>query len=182
MLNVISIDPAKNTGIYVKACGVEDWIMIKNKAKVPQGKVLVKIYQEFRNILSKAVFDIALIEGYARNPKNRNSVSSMGEVNGVIKMVLTEFDIPFVSIPVPSWKCLTIGQVKKSNKKNYLKAAENVTGIQFDSTDVADAYMIYLAVSKILKKTKYLSDAERGIKEQVSSIIKLAKLNQSIVK
>lgn len=118
-------------------------------------KRLSYITDEIRKIVSKIDDDLIIArEDYAYAGKG--FAFSLGELGGCIDMKLYEsinknsrWRVKYFSIPSNTWKLLILGNgaVKKDTK--YLLTVFNKTGKSFTSDDVADSYMICLAIKKM---------------------------------
>lgn len=173
-MNVISIDPSKySTGIFTKIDGQENSFVILNKKGCSQEEALKNIYQVFTSILKKEKYHFGLIEGYGFNFKSKNirSVIPMSEVGGVIKLIFAQAEIPLITVPVQTWRTLTIGRINKKSKDNYLAAISIKYGCNFSTTDESDAFLIYQAVKEMAKRTKRLTPGMIKIKKQLQKII-----------
>lgn len=174
-MNIISIDPSKiRTGVFTIIDEKESSLLLENKRNIPQEEALICIYNFFNYILNNNHFDIGLIEGYGFNPKNRKSIIPMCEIGGVIKLIFNNALIPLITIPVMTWKTLTIGKYKIDKRKNpdeYLRMIEFKYEKSFESIDEADAFLIYISAKEIGKRTKYLTPSMKKIRKQISDII-----------
>lgn len=169
-LDIITIDPSKIcTGYYINT--TDETGVIKNKTKTGNEDVLINIYYRMEDIVEQRNFDLAVIEGYSFNPVNPVAASVLMEIGGVIKLVFADHNIPVISIPPQSWRSKTIGKIKKSSKGKYIQAVKEKYGREFETTDEADAYMIYMALAEIAKKTKYLKPYEKVIREMIKYLI-----------
>lgn len=93
-------------------------------------------------------------EDYAYGGKG--NVFSLGELGGCIDMKLYESinrysssNVRYYSIPINSWKLLIFGNGAVKKDTEYLLKVYNKTGIQFKCDDIADSYMIMLAIQKM---------------------------------
>jgi len=168
-MNIISIDfSKKNTGVFLKLSGQEMLLSISNSKNDPIEKALEKIFMSLHSMVTDNNIKLGIMEGYAFNVKHMTSVAALGEVGGCIKMLFGMLKVPLVTVPVATWKMLTIGKIKKSgNEKRYLETAKKIYGKDFSDTDQADAYMIYKATQIILKKTGAMTPAMIEIKGKI---------------
>ena len=110
------------------------------------------------------------MEGYAYGSP---TVTKSAEVGGVIKMALSRHKInDILTIAPKSWKKHTIGTVKKSPIKPYLKAVSDKYDLFFKNTDEADAYLMYQALKHIGITNWGLTDADLRIKDFLERMIK----------
>lgn len=174
-MNILSIDQSKySTGLYFNKS--EKSFLIPNKSGITNGKAGMNIYDSLQMIYTEIVFevkylDLVMIEGYGNNPKNRRSVFAMAEMTGIIKLFFEQKGIPVLTVPVQIWKANAIRLTKsKTTDTDYLKAVKNRYGKLFKTTDEADAFMIYDGVKTLCKRTKFLTPAERKLKENITEI------------
>ncbi len=176
-MNIISIDFSKtSTGIYTcTGEGEENSYRIVNPASTPQEVCLSNVFKNITMLLENEAdgYDIGLIEGYGYNPKNRNGLQAMAEIAGVIKLAFIEHLTPLVTMPIQTWKSLTIGKKikKKGNEKAYLKNVLDKYIKEFATTDEADAYLFYRAAVELFNTPKLLTEAQQNVKEKIYKII-----------
>lgn len=176
-MNIISIDFGKRrTGIFLRANGKEESLKICNKPKASMEEALVCIYDSFKTILELYHFDIGFIEGYAINMAHAFGVIPLAEVAGVIKLVFKQYGVSLVTIPVQTWKFLTVGQIDKHKQEDqYREAVRLKYDREFDTVDQIDAFLIYEAAKAIGQRTKRLSDSMRKLKNQMIEILNKGK-------
>lgn len=172
-MNTIAIDPSKSsTGIFCKVNNVETSRLIKTKPGCSQGETLPYIYKKMCEIVSANQFDLGFIE-MGTITVNPIGAVSLFEVSGVIRLACAQHNIPMITVPIPTWKSLTIGvRTDKKNKTRYLSLVKQKYGIEFKTTDQADAYMIYCAIKEISQHAGKLTDAQQKIYNQISEIKK----------
>lgn len=172
-MNIISIDfSKKNTGVFTKIEGQESSFSISNSYKTPQEDALKKIYEIIDSSLKCENFNLGLIEGYGFNPLNKSSIIPMSEIGGVIKLAFVINDIPIITVPIQTWKMLTIGNINKDKYPNdYLEAVDFKYKRLFSNTDEADAFLIYQAAKELSKKTSRLTASMVKIREQIKNVI-----------
>lgn len=178
-MNVISIDPSlRSTGIYVKSPIAEEEYSscIKTKGNLYRMLALILseldcdelIYPELWNVI-----DIAIIEKQFMNNEQQ-------KVCGVIMGVIARNGIPIVEIQPQIWQSI-IGWdrlLKGINKKTaagirlYLDRVKSITCKSFDTTDEADAYMMYSAVCDIMDKPGRLTQAAERIRLEIRELLK----------
>ena len=176
-MNIISIDFAKySTGIYTKVEGQESCFIIANKKKCSDQEALLNLYTAFTGILQNVRYNFGLIEGYGFNPINKQSMIIMSEIGGVIKLAFAYAEVPLITMPIQTWKMLTIGRIEKhGNETVYLDAIKSKYERSFANIDIADAFLIYQAAKVICKRTKRLTPAMGKIKAQLQKIIEVKK-------
>jgi len=83
--------------------------------------------------------DFAVMEGYSFGSGAR--AHSMGELGGVVRVALYENHIPVAIVPPASLKKYATGK-GNAPKEAVLAAAVRRSNIEFDSTDLADAWWL----------------------------------------
>jgi len=176
-MNVISIDFAKyKTGVFTRIGGKEKTFTITMPRNSSQEDVLHILYGTFEAILDEDHFHFGLIEGYGFNPENKRSMVPMCEIAGVIKLAFIHAGVPIITMPIQTWKKLTIGRIDKKKVAAYLRAVKVKYNREFSNTDEADAFLIYQAAKKICKMTKGLTSTMEKIKARLEQIIEGVKL------
>ena len=164
-MNVISIDPSlRSTGVFYKIAGNDGYSEIVR----PKKDNLFRILYYFSEITG---FDVCLIEMQFMN-------NAQIEVVGVIKAIMQGADIPFVEVHPDIWRhIMGVKQLLKGvNKKTatgirlYLDRVKLITCKSFDTTDEADAFLIYRAVCDIMDKPGRLTPAAEKIRLQIEEI------------
>jgi len=170
-MKIISIDPSKySTGIYTRINGVESSFTVTNEKKSSSEEVLINIYNIFSKLLT-VNYKLGLIEGYGFNPKNKHGITTMTEIVGVIKLTFAQANIPLVVIPIQIWKKYTIGRIDKKQVKDYMRAIHFKYEREFETTDEADAFLIYQATKNICKTLKGFTPAVKKIRDRLKQII-----------
>ena len=76
----------------------------------------------------------------------------MGEVHGIIKALAVHYGVRIEEMASSTWKSYIFGSKKtnwpqkkktKRGTEEYLEKVKKATGRKFNTTDEADAYMIY---------------------------------------
>lgn len=166
-MNIISIDFSKiSTGVYTNINGKESSFAIKIKSSVKLPDVICIIYNEFTKILDDNSYDYGLIEWIYRG-------TSLLKISGVICLAFAQHKIPLVEIPTMTWKSvLGICRLdKKHGHDKYMLFVKTKYGKVFETTDEADAYMMYQVVKQICKETKVITPAATKIREQIKKIM-----------
>ncbi len=152
--HVLSIDLSlKSTGIYDNYI---DDVEIYEVAESDVSSRLFLIGDFFRELFNDVIPDLILLEDYAFS-RHSQSVTGLAEAHGVIYYVAKRAAVPVITVPINTWKSLTIGartkKRTKAEKEAYRLQAERFCGIEFLTTDDADACMMYRAVA-ILCETR----------------------------
>jgi Holliday junction resolvasome RuvABC endonuclease subunit len=83
--------------------------------------------------------DLVAVEGYSMGTARQSShAHGLGELGGVIRLLLHDLEIPYVDIPPASVKVFATGK-GNANKNDMLLAAARRLGYQGNSNDEADA-------------------------------------------
>ena len=159
---VIGIDQSlSNTGISVIKRGEKPLYFSIVTGQMRGIKRLDYITKQMIEIISGVCKDnigedvVICREDYAYGAKG--DVFNLGELGGCIDLTLynkvnmnSSSKIKYYHIPPNSWKLLVLGsgQVKKDTQ--YLLTVYNKTGEKFDNDNIADSFMIALAIEKML--------------------------------
>lgn len=125
------------TGICVlsASCKVINLATIK-PGKAKDGKRLFLIRQVIDTFLKDITF--AALEGYSYASVGK--VFELGEVGGVIKCLLTERDIPYISIPPTTLKKFATGT--GSADKEKMLAGAKALGVHAANDNESDAFFL----------------------------------------
>lgn len=118
MQHVLGIDQSlSGTGLFWVVSGAPKWLLISPK-KLRGGQRLLYIKNAIEGILDaqNPPFELAAAEGYSYGGVGR--VFQLGELGGVIKTLLTEHEIPYIT-PAPV-------QVKKFATGSHLASKEEM--------------------------------------------------------
>ena len=148
-MNLLFVDPSmRSTGIYAIAKGEQYSSTFETKSD--HIEALGEIAREFSD---KAKFyDVLIIEDYAFSRASQ-SVSKNAEVGGIIRGAFSYHKKPVIEVSISTWKSICNFRMKKDTakaKKAYCDEAFKRFGERFESTDAADAYMIYYTCKQVL--------------------------------
>ena len=157
-MNYVGIDQSlSSTGVTIMKEGEKPSFhsIVPDKENNRGVKRLSFISNCILNILKDIKGDfIVCREDYAYGGKG--NVFSLGELGGCIDMKLYESinkysvsNVRYYSIPINSWKLLVFGNGSVKKDTEYLLKVFNKTGVQFKCDDMADSYMIMLAIKKM---------------------------------
>ncbi len=100
-------------------------------------------------------------------------MTKMGEVGGIIRCYFSRRRIPIIEVSPMTWKSLTIGvkQKKKpaAERDRYLQLVATSYGRQFQTTDCADAFLMYEMVKSLIEKEPATATA-KGIRTRLMEI------------
>lgn len=157
-MNIIAIDQSlRQTGIYVESTG--NTYVIKTKG-LSEGEALNKLYYRLKTGIEKNSPCIIVYEGNSCFGSLGYGASTLFAAIGIIKLIAAQTKNIIYEMPVNTWKTFIFGKKrkewpKKGNKTaadtaEYLRIVQHFTGKKFQTTDEADAYMIYEAyVNKV---------------------------------
>lgn len=159
---VIGIDQSlSNTGVSVVKRGEKPLYFSITTGSLRGVKRLDCIVRKLIEIISDVCKenigeDIVICrEDYAYGAKG--DVFNLGELGGCIDLMLynsvnknSSSKVKYYCIPPNSWKLLVLGsgQVKKDTQ--YLLTVFDKTGEKFDNDNIADSYMIAVAIGKMI--------------------------------
>lgn len=160
---IIGIDQSlSNTGVSVIKRGEKPLYFSIQTGQMRGVVRLDYITREIIKIISDCCKDnvgsniVICREDYAYGAKG--DVFNLGELGGCIDLVIynsvnrnSDSRVKYYKIPPNSWKLLVLGsgQVKKDTQ--YLLTVYDKTGEKFDNDNIADSYMIALAIDKMIE-------------------------------
>jgi hypothetical protein len=149
-LNIVSIDPSlRSTGLFFCEEG-----KCRSETLAPKTDRLVTLgfYARYFVKLAKSKdWDLLLIENYSFGSKS-NAVTVQAEVGGIIRACFAARGILIVEMPIQTWKAIAgirLPKVSVKDKSDYKNAVMNKFDFTFDTTDEADAFMIFWAIREI---------------------------------
>lgn len=181
-MNVLSFDPGlRKIGVYAKIGSLDRTDLLLIPAKVPRLDALDKIYRFVLAYIRKAqrvrLIHVGIVEGYAFS-KHSSSTTTMAEVGGIIRVLLTMHKIPVIELSPIVWKSIILGKAGIRMKKGtvpqcsaYLAKAESIFKRRFSSTDEADAFMMAECLQRIYLGEVYEGEGVRKIKAQLYNIL-----------
>lgn len=169
-LNIISIDPAlQSTGVCCVVNKEINTFLISKK-----NEIYWNYQRTFNNIINVASrkYHLCLIEKPLMNKRQY-------EVVGIIKSNLEYYKLPYIEVHPDIWRhIMGVKQLLKGIKKKtaagirlYLDRVKSITCKSFDTTDEADAYMMYRAVCDIMDKPGKLTAAAENIRVKINEIL-----------
>lgn len=176
-MNIMTIDPGKiKTGIFIKTDSYTKSFLINNTKCKNDYEIFKNLYYEIQEIIYEHNIEIIFIEDYAFAYKKSRSVTSLGEIKGMIKSSIYTIDNrvgvnkpKIYYLPIQLWKSYINKEVRALKKKNkrYRETINKLYNKNFKSTDECDAYLMMVAIHLILKgviKTKACQDIYNFIK------------------
>lgn len=165
-MNVISVDPGLEcTGLYVFRNGEGTATSVRRGGRAGYDHLV-----ELRKVvmLHARGCHAALVEDYAYSRLPGGGKSAM-EAGATVRTALAEVGLPPILVNPAIWKARTIGNMPKDTvgeKVRYLETVRKAYGKAFDTTDEADAFLIYLAALVI-----WYEGAESPAQEQLRALV-----------
>jgi Holliday junction resolvasome RuvABC endonuclease subunit len=141
-MNVISIDPG------TKCIGVYAYVGLKGQSFTVRPKGLSDLYVRLYNDTIWEAADFAFIEDFAFS-RNGQGQRAMAEYVGVIKLVMEMKNVEWITVPISTWKVYTGRGLPKKKDQKYTDQVNEKYNKNFDTPDVADAFLIMTAMWKI---------------------------------
>jgi len=149
-LNFVIVDPSlRSSGVLVCRDGIVSTYAIQRKDE--RLKVLGWYVKHFACLAKERSWDFMLIENYAFGASSR-SVTGQSEIGGIIRACFASYSIPIIEMACGTWKSITGIKLKKNSvteKREYKNAVIEKYGMELDSTDECDAYLMLVAISAI---------------------------------
>ena len=165
--NILGLDLSLTaTGVYCDKCGGS---VIKTKTRGMER--LREIADEVAVHIPHT--NIAIIEGYSFGSQGR-ATFSIGELGGVIKLLMYDFTIPYIDVAPSALKKFATGK-GNANKDEVLAAAIRKFNFQGSDNNEADAYILnkignakYNKTIKLTYQQEVLDKIEWGVLNGVS--------------
>lgn len=166
-MNILSIDPSlRSCGFYgARDFGSDSSYTIRDKGDRIQ--VLGLFLRRFEE--AARYYDALLIEDYAFS-RHSQSVTVQAEIGGLARASFSAEGKPVIEVGISTWKYVTGVSGKKATKKDradYLDLVYKKFGRGFDSTDSADAWMIYYSCAMILAGKVLPTEATERLKAEM---------------
>ena len=74
------------------------------------------------------------------------------EIGGIIRACFASYKIPIIEMPISTWKSITGIKMKKASvqdKRDYINAVIEKFGMELDTTDEADAFLMFYSLAMI---------------------------------
>lgn len=117
-------------------------------------KRLIHISESIGNLIVEFKIDIALIEGYAFSSR-KSQAHSIGELGGVVRVMLHRMDIPYIEIP-PTCRAKFAtgkGNASKNEVISFISAKTGLVWKNPGADDKCDAWILEeMGLSKIGKQ------------------------------
>lgn len=150
-LKVISIDPSlRSTGVYYSKQDITATL----KGRGERFDILKEHLDTWLTTFC-CECDLVLVEDYAFSRSSR-SVTTLGEVGGIIRACATLHNVPVVEIPNTFWKFHSgFGKSRKKltnpEKESYIEYGKTIVNMVYTTTDEVDARLIYAGVENALR-------------------------------
>lgn len=151
-LNFIIVDPSlRSSGVLVCRDGKVQTYAIQ-KTETDRLFILGWYIRHFANLAIERKWDFLCIEDYAFSQQASRSVTIQAEVGGVIRSAFSTSQIPIIEMPIQTWKTVSGIRLPKSSakdKREYKNAVIEKYGVELDTLDETDAYLMLITLSKI---------------------------------
>lgn len=165
-LRVMTVDPSlRSTGIYYRSPQNSFTDTISPSGGLWSACLhLEDLMQQHLGLLKP---DIVLIEALAYKAPRMAQLAAVG---AAVHIACMRADIPFVDIPINTWKAVAgrWPKKKKAEAEAYCEYVRANTGVNVANPDEADAVMIFHAVSMICLGHG-TSKTQQSIREQISA-------------
>ena len=153
-LNFIVIDPSlRSSGVLVCRDGKISTYAIQRKT--PRLYTLGWYLCHFAKLAKERNWDFLTIENYAFS-KHSSSVTVAAEIGGVIRACFAAHNVPVIEMESSIWKSITGIKMKKTSvqeKSDYRNAVIEKFGMELDTTDECDAYLMFYSLAMISRGT-----------------------------
>lgn len=153
-LNFIVIDPSlRSSGVLVCRDGKISTYAIQRKT--PRLYTLGWYLCHFAKLAKERSWDFLTIENYAFS-KHSSSVTVAAEIGGVIRACFAAHNVPVIEMESTIWKSITGIKMKKTSvqeKSDYRNAVIEKFGMELDTTDECDAYLMFYSLAMISRGT-----------------------------
>lgn len=127
---------------------------ISVKSKGPER--LYDIREDIRNIIHTNSIQLVVVEGYAFSARNSQS-HKIGELGGVIRLLMYEMNVPFVEVPPTSRAKFATGKgnAAKSEVISSISARTGITWSGSGADDECDAWVLEQMGRAFLNLSEY---------------------------
>jgi Holliday junction resolvasome RuvABC endonuclease subunit len=159
----MAIDPSlTRTGVCVLGEG-EERLLYAFRTSPEEGRFdrVVSIYDRCRAVMEKhrgRGSMVGVVEGLAMSKGASSSFSVLAELQGVLKLMYLQGGVPFVVAQQSWWKSSVMGKDLRGLEKRsregreaYLERVRKRWGLALPNTDVADAFLMALAVRRVIE-------------------------------
>jgi Holliday junction resolvasome RuvABC endonuclease subunit len=101
---------------------------------------LIEIREAIRSLALSVAPDLVVVEGYSMGSRGR--VFDIGELGGIVKVLLADMGIPVAIVPPSCLKKFATGK-GNADKDSMLEAAIRNFGFGGHGNDEADAWLLY---------------------------------------
>lgn len=138
-MRIIGIDPSiSSTGVAWQDGGLDT---IKTTLKQGDGERLLILYRTLANCLKAFPADFAVIEDL---PTHAMSAGLTGRAQGIVRMTLAQYKVPYVAIPPATLKKFACG------KGNAKKDAMREAWLSYSGEDNADDNQVDAAFLRLI--------------------------------
>ena len=171
-LNFVVVDPSlRSSGVLVCRDGKISTYAIQRKTSriVTLGWYLC----HFAKLAKERSWDFLTIEDYSFSSQSR-SVTVAAEIGGIIRACFASYNVPVLEMPIQTWKSITGIKLKKASvtdKREYINAVIEKFGMELDTTDECDAYLMFYSIAMISR-----GEVKKGIGANIRSELERLKI------
>jgi hypothetical protein len=153
-LNFVIVDPSlRSSGVLTCRNGKIDTYAIQRK-EPDRLDVLGMMVKHFANLAAERdrTWDFLGIEDYAFSPRGAQAANTQAEIGGVVRACFAARGVPIIEIPIQTWKTVTGIRLPKGTakeKRAYQNAVVEKYGIECDTVDEIDCYLMLITLSNI---------------------------------
>lgn len=171
----LGIDQAAlHTGFVILKPGTNEPVTARliDASKYKEGQRLNQIFLTIKQLVGDLKIEQAALEGYSYGSTHR--AQDLGEVGGIVRLALTQLEIPYAVVAPTSLKKYVTGR-GDADKEHMMAAVKSKWGIVIPQDDIADAYgLAHLARGLCVGGS--LNRAELEVLELFKGEMKISKL------
>lgn len=171
-LNFVVIDPSlRSSGVLVCRDGKVSTYAIQRKT--PRLQTLGWYLCHFAKLAKERQWNFIAIEEYAFS-RQSSSVTVAAEIGGIIRACFSSYNIPILEMPIQTWKLITGIKMKKASvqdKRDYINAVIEKFGMECDTTDECDAFLMFYSIAMISRGT-----VKKGVGANIRSELERLKI------
>ena len=168
--NFVIVDPSlRSSGVFIHNGINTSHYAIQTPKKVDRLEILGKYKKHFTELVESNNWDFLCVEDYSFG-SHGNAVTTQAEVGGIIRGCFAAEGVPIIEMPIQTWKAVTGVRLKKGTKKDnkiYTETIIKSYGVNFDTTDECDAYLMYITLKTI---SSGMTDKGFEIRKQLQTI------------
>jgi len=170
----LSVDPGlTSTGVWYHEPHWDQSFTLVREKKENRYLFMARIRATLVEKFGERRPEVGIVEDYPYG-MDGNVLAAAVEAGGIVRAALAELGAKFVAIPPSTWKSAMNFRMKKDTadqRKEYCRRASEMQGtVCFDSTDAADAYLMWATIVKIIVRERTGATADR-IRKEIYQII-----------